>query len=482
VKRLISYLTDPLEPISRQVIDYKDYIERGSLDSRTRMTSGGIAALILCWMTSIWFSTLWLLLVLINEFFALKIYQRYKRLGHVDRLNIYLSTTNTGYGTVAWCISTLYLSMNGGVGELMLGVCILIGVLTHATFNKISNVNAVLVTITPVALTILVVPIIIHQRELVDLKSTAALFLGFLTLIYYFISAARYNFSVRHQLNTTLVGLSEANSELEQHQQHLEELVDLRTRELNEEKIRLQHSLEKERDLKEMQTHFVSMASHEFRTPLAIIDGNARRIAQKAATTSPEATIERADTIRNAVARMIFLIERTLDSSRLAAGKITLSPSNFDIRAQIVDIAERQSALHPDHKIEMDLDDCPPLINADAKLIDAAISNVVSNALKYSNKDPVITISTRTNDHFIRIEVRDNGIGIPAKELPSVSSRFFRSSNAGGIPGTGIGLNLVRTLVEMHKGRLRIASEEGKWTRVAIDLPLIQQKKKVAAA
>lgn len=482
MKKYVSYLTTPLEPISRQVLDYTDYVDRGSRDSRTRITSAGFAALILCWMTTVWFSTLWLLMVFINEFFALKIYRRYQRLGYVDRLNIILSTVNTGYGTVAWCLSTLYLSLNGGVGELMLGVCILIGVLTHATFNKISNANAVWVTITPVALTILIVPIIIHQRALVDMKSTAALFLGFLTLIYYFISAAKYNFGVRNELNTTLVGLSEANSELEQHQQHLEELVDLRTRELSEEKIKLQHSLEKERELNEMQTQFVSMASHEFRTPLAIIDGNARRIAQKAFNAKPESTIERADTIRSAVARMIFLIERTLESSRLAAGKITLSPSNFDIRAQIVDIVERQRDLHHDHTIELNLDDCPPLINADVKLIDTAISNVVSNALKYSDKDPVITISTRTNDFFIRIEVRDNGIGIPAKELSSVSSRFFRSSNAGGIPGTGIGLNLVRTLVEMHNGRFRIASEEGKWTRVTIDLPLIQPKKKGAAA
>lgn len=467
----ISDLTHPLVSDVRLTQGYLDYVKKSRQDTKSRVPSALLATLLIAWITTPVFAALWLSLVMVNEYFVVKIYQRLQRLGYVDRLSIAFSTANTLYGTFAWCVAAVYLSLSGDIGSIILGVCIIIGVVTHATFNKISYSYAVWATVIPVAMTMLALPFLVYERGVTDTKSSTAMLIAFTLVMFYFVSAARYNLSVRKELLKTLSGLSDANMELEQHKQHLSELVEIRTSELNEEKVKLQQSLEQERRLNEMQTEFVSMASHEFRTPLAIIDGHARRIRQTDEQSEPSAVHRRADAIRAAVKRMTFLLERTLDSSRLASGKISISKSRFDIREQIQDVVSRQRDLYPNHDVQMDLDDCPSRLFGDARLIDTVLSNLVSNAMKYSQNNPTVLIRTETTVELLRIKVRDTGIGIPRKELSEITTRFFRSSNTSGIPGTGIGLNLVRTLVEMHAGRFDIDSEEGQWTEVTIELP-----------
>ena len=113
-----------------------------------------------------------------------------------------------------------------------------------------------------------------------------------------------------------------------------------------------------------------------------------------------------------------------------------------------------------------------PKIKGDPKLLRRAFSNLISNALKYSPERGYVEICGRTGDGIVEISVADHGIGIPAAELSRVRERFFRGSNAGSIPGTGIGLSLVEQIVEQHGGRMTIESEVGHGTRVTVSLPL----------
>ena len=472
MRGLITFLETPVPPGSQLEQDYQQHIRRSDADTKSRLISALIATCILGWLTVPLFSVIWLGLVLINEFFVLKIRQRLARKGFVDYCSVFLTTINVGYGTVAWCVSAIYLSATGGIGHILLGVCIVIGVLTYAAFSKVSYANAVWVTLAPVVITLLAIPLILLARDVADLKSILSTSLGFAMVVLYFVSAIRQNFGVRAKLIDSLEDLSAANADLEEHRLHLSELVAERTRELNEEKIKLQQSLDHEKRLNEMQAQFVSMASHEFRTPLAIIDGSARRIERVSKRQGLDDVESRAESIRSAVSRMTSLLERTLDSSKLASGQLDMKTARFSIADQIRDVVQRQSELNPGFAFDLDLKDCPPTIEGDASLLETALTNVISNAMKYSGTIRKIAIRTSTKNEKLAISIRDSGIGILAKELSSISNRFFRSSNTAGIPGTGIGLNLVRTLVEMHDGRFRIASSEGEWTEVTLELPL----------
>lgn len=461
-----------LDPSGKLYADYTDYVTNAAHDTKLRIFSATLSALILSGMVTPVLALVWYSLVLLNEIFLFLIHRRMLRLGYVDRLNVLLSTMNTGYGTIAWCIATVYLSLTGGLGNIILGTAILIGVLTHTTLNKVSFGHALWVTTIPVVATLLAIPLLIYWQGIVDLKSLIGIFLAFATLILYFMSATRRNAAVKRDLADSLSGLCAANKLLEEHQKHLADLVDARTRELTEEKIKLNQSLEQERHLNEMQSQFVAMASHEFRTPLAIIDGNARRLARKAGANTPDDITSRTDTIRSAVARLTFLIEATIDSSKLASGKIALKRHYFDIRERIEAIIDRQKTMFPRHSVDLDLSAIPADFYADPALLDTVLSSVIDNAFKYSETNPIIRIEAEFDGQGLTLRVTDQGIGIPKNEISSVAMRFFRSSNTSGIPGTGIGLNLVKTLVELHEGRLIIRSEENKWTEITIWLPV----------
>jgi signal transduction histidine kinase len=131
-----------------------------------------------------------------------------------------------------------------------------------------------------------------------------------------------------------------------------------------------------------------------------------------------------------------------------------------------------------DYYKEMDLSVCfnehlgqLPKISGDPKLLRCAFSNLVSNAMKYSAEDGLVEISGRAEDGAVHISITDHGIGIPAAELQRVRERFFRGSNAGAIPGTGVGLTLVQQILEQHEGHMTIESELGRWTRITVSLP-----------
>ena len=274
--------------------------------------------------------------------------------------------------------------------------------------------------------------------------------------------------------HTALSSMRDLNAELEKSRDTLSAEVEKRTAELNIQKERLEEALAAERELNEMQNQFVSMVSHEFRTPLTIIDATARRVSRQAGQ-MPDAEVEaRMDKIHKAVLRLSGMVERTLDASRIATGNIAFSPEPFSLSEMLADVVDRQRDISPAHVIDLEIENVPESYHGDPRLMDQILTNLISNAAKYSQEDPRVEVSMIGNDEAITLRIRDHGVGIPATELQNVSERFFRASTSKGIPGTGIGLNLVANLVELHKGCFCIDSEEGKWTEVRVRLPMCQ--------
>jgi len=232
---------------------------------------------------------------------------------------------------------------------------------------------------------------------------------------------------------------------------------------LAEQKMLLEEQLVRERQLTLRQRNFVSMASHEFRTPLTIIDGHARRLAKVGADTSTKDIVTRAEKIRQAALRMTTSIEDLLSSSRLVDGeaKTFFRPAPIELVSLLQDVCKLQRDISPGSNITEEFEASPLPMIGDQQLLSQAFGNLLSNAIKYSPRGSPIRVCTRRDRQWIAVAVRDQGIGIPQDELDQVFECYCRGSNVSGIVGTGIGLYLVKTIANMHDGEVLVESKEG---------------------
>ncbi len=244
--------------------------------------------------------------------------------------------------------------------------------------------------------------------------------------------------------------------------------------ELIEQAARLELALSSERELVELQRSFVSMASHEFRTPLAIIDGIAHRISRLAGRgrLEPEDVIRRVLQIQSSVKRMVNLMESTLSAARMDAGKVSIKPDDCCLRDVINEVCERQRLISPAHNISVSLDELPAVICGDTPALEQVFTNLLSNAVKYSPDAPDITIKGWCDGENIMVSITDHGLGIDKEDLPGMFGRFFRAKTSTGIAGTGIGLNLVKMFVEEHGGRVWVESMKGRGSTFTLTLPV----------
>jgi len=237
---------------------------------------------------------------------------------------------------------------------------------------------------------------------------------------------------------------------------------------------KLKEALDKEKELNKLQLEFVSMASHEFRTPLAIIDATAQRMKSRAnkGRLTPEDAIQRVEKIREAVQRMTRLMESTLDAARMEEGKIKIEIAPCDIGKVVREVCTRQQEISQNHVISCDLTGLPETIQADTDYLEQVLANLLSNAVKYAPDAPDIEVKALSGGDQVLISVRDYGIGIDEDEVVRIGERFFRARTSTGTAGTGIGLNLAKTLVEMHEGSISVESTKGEGSTFTIRLPI----------
>jgi two-component system OmpR family sensor kinase len=223
-----------------------------------------------------------------------------------------------------------------------------------------------------------------------------------------------------------------------------------------------------------MQRNFVSMASHEFRTPLTVIDGHARRLVKLKDTMAPGEIGERAGKVRSAVLRLTHLIDNLLNSSRLIDGGAGhyFHPDTMDMAALLQEVVQLHREMVPGAQIVERIATAPMRIIGDPKLLFQAFSNLLSNAIKYSPDGGTIEVDAGVVADQAVVAIADHGIGIPAADLDRLFERYHRGSNVSGIVGTGVGLYLVRMAVDLHGGGVEVTSREGEGSRFVIRLPM----------
>ncbi|MEL6962891.1 MAG: HAMP domain-containing sensor histidine kinase [Pseudomonadota bacterium] len=272
------------------------------------------------------------------------------------------------------------------------------------------------------------------------------------------------NMRIDIDLNGELVGAFGTLQDITDHK---------RVEELGDQNKSLEEALRAANELADQHRSFVSMVCHEFRTPLAIIDGKARRVERELSDNEAlEAAYTATGRIRSAVKRLTGVIERFLSATRFEAGRMSLAPEWLDLVELLNDISTTQLEIASSRRIELDFDGSETMIFGDGKLLHHVFTNLMSNALKYSPKSESIWVSTRQENGAVTVSVRDEGVGIPEDELDKVYDRFFRASTSAGIIGTGYGLHIVKEFVELHGGSIHLTSQKGQGSTFTVRLPV----------
>lgn len=237
----------------------------------------------------------------------------------------------------------------------------------------------------------------------------------------------------------------------------------------------LMKAFEKEKELNAMKTRFVSLASHEFRTPLSTILSSADLVEAYTDATQQDKRLKHTMRIKAAVNNLNTILNDFLSLSRLDEKKVEAKPVEFsfdEFKAEIVDQA--QGLLKTGQKLHHVDDLETEHIRLDKQLLKNILLNLLSNAIKYSEENKTIACRSYLENDDLVIEVKDEGIGIPKEEQKHLFTRFFRAKNVENIKGTGLGLNIVRNYVELMDGKINFTSEEGKGSTFIVTIPLAE--------
>ena len=276
------------------------------------------------------------------------------------------------------------------------------------------------------------------------------------------------NSSTRRNSDGKIIGMLGVGQDitiLNEYKKNLESKVEYRTQELQE-------SLEREKELGQLKTSFVSMASHEFRTPLTSIKAISDIILRYSNKLSQESINARLEKIKKEVDDMTIMLDDILIIGKSEAQKLAFNPDIEDIVFLIRKIiTEYQFSDTTNRQLIYDIPNSIIMINVDKKWIKHIIINLISNAEKYSNKNTPIKISIHQNQSNISFSFQDYGIGISKQDIKKLFEPFHRGSNAQNIPGTGLGLSVLQQAVDLHNGKIEVESNLGKGSKFKIILP-----------
>lgn len=285
-----------------------------------------------------------------------------------------------------------------------------------------------------------------------------------------------------------------AENDLRKLTEELESKVRDRTKELSDALIELGHTneglhqemeqrkkveaqiremLENEKELSELKSRFVSMASHEFRTPLAGILTSISLIAKYPKTEDAPKREKHIQNIKKSVKNLTSILNDFLSLDKLDQGKISTSPVEFVvtdfIEEMVVDI---QDVTDKKHEIVVTHDSGNIRLFQDKEMFRNVVLNLLSNAIKYSPVNTEINIRTSLKDNIMTMKISDQGMGIPLEDQKHLFERFFRAHNVTNLQGTGLGLNIVRRYLDLMGGSISFESVENKGTTFIITLPL----------
>ncbi|MCX6215057.1 PAS domain-containing sensor histidine kinase [Spirosoma sp.] len=265
--------------------------------------------------------------------------------------------------------------------------------------------------------------------------------------------------------------IEQLNGELEQKVVNRTRALMATLHQLEQSKDELAKALATERELGELKSRFVSMASHEFRTPLSAILTSASLVEKYPHVEHQEKRLRHIQRIRMSVNHLNDILEEFLSVGRLEEGRIEARKSWVEL-PQIVNeaMADLQGMLKNGQQIQTEFD-CPQPVLTDKSLLRKITVNLLSNAIKYSGENKVVQLKVLVLDKLIQIIVSDEGIGISEDDQKRLFERFFRAKNATNFEGTGLGLHIVAKYIELLNGSIELSSRLGEGTTVTLLLP-----------
>ena len=234
----------------------------------------------------------------------------------------------------------------------------------------------------------------------------------------------------------------------------------------------LVQALEKERELGELKSRFVTMASHEFRTPLTAILSSTFLLENYTVEDFEKEKIVHTNRIKRSVNNLTVILNEFLSLEKLEENKVKVVNSDINVPEFINDLIwEMEVVRKDDQMIRYDHRSQKTILPLDHHLLGSIVTNLISNALKYSGRGATVEIFSEIKDDAVTVVVTDPGIGIPANEHRHIFGRFYRASNATNFEGTGLGLHIVQKYVHLLKGTIGFESEENKGTTFTVWLP-----------
>jgi len=288
-----------------------------------------------------------------------------------------------------------------------------------------------------------------------------------------FISDISARIEVQNKLREQRLALATMNKKMEALNEELEKKVEARTSKLQEtmekleaSKDELSKALDKEKDLGDLKSAFVSMASHEFRTPLSTILSSASLLAKYKLTEEQPKRDKHVQRIKSSVINLNNILNEFLSLGKIEDGKVTAHETIFNIKELIIQqINEMAEILKPGQHVDYHHSGKTEVV-LDEVLFKNILINLLSNAVKFSAEDKPVFISTAVENHLLKFTIKDEGMGISKKDQEHLFEIFYRATNVVNIPGTGLGLHIVGKYVEMMHGTIDIKSELDKGTEI----------------
>jgi PAS domain S-box-containing protein len=245
-------------------------------------------------------------------------------------------------------------------------------------------------------------------------------------------------------------------------------------RRLEQSQQELSEALDKERQLNEIKSRFVSMASHEFRTPLSTILSSASLLSRYTATEDQEKRMRHVEKIRSSVKQLNDLLEDFLSLGKLEEGKTHVHWELLNIHDLVLDTVEEMKGLVKNDQEIRYAHHGVDTVYSDKKLIKNILINLLSNAIKFSNESSIIEVVSQMEGNTGMITVRDYGIGISDEDQQHLFSSFFRGKNALNIQGTGLGLHIIKRYLDLLGGTTSVSSQLNKGTTITLTFPINQ--------
>jgi PAS domain S-box-containing protein len=261
------------------------------------------------------------------------------------------------------------------------------------------------------------------------------------------------------------------SAELEKQVKNRTMILEEAIHELEKTKKDLHNALQKERELNELKTRFVSMASHEFRTPLTTMMSSLSLVTKYGEQNDKENQSKHVTKIKTSINNLTDILNDFLSVSKLEEGKLENMPEEIQVKSFVAEVISEMKSMATQGQVLSHSHTGNEIACIDKKFLKNVLFNLISNAIKFSPVDGVVDVACHVSNSFIKIIVKDNGIGISEADQKHLFERFFRGNNATHIQGTGLGLNIVAKYAELMNGTIDVESKENDGTTFTLIVP-----------